>query len=102
MCFLRQLIDLSTTDDRLNLTIVSDKDENQDVAWWKKFVDRWNGQEVFHTLLLLSSTLGLHTDACMVGMGGVYKSHCFSCPWPPHMKDRHINVLECFAVAAAI
>lgn len=57
---------------------------------------------MIHSQVVLSSKLRLHTDASSVGMGDVYKSHFFFCSWPLPIKDMHINVLECFAVAAAI
>lgn len=63
-----------------------------ELSWWKEFVDKWNGKEFIQTEVLLSSDLGLYTDVSKLGMGGVYKTHLFSCPWPAH-KEKYFNVL---------
>ena len=100
--FLRRLIDLSTTGSHLSSRVSLDSEARLDIQWWQKFLPQWNGRERIHPASVCSATWGLYTDASSVGMGGVYYNRWFSCEWPVEMVGKHINVLELFAIAAAI
>ena len=98
--FLRRLISLGTTMHSLEDTCVLSSDAILDIEWWGKFLEVWNGKS-----LIVSNTkidIQIFTDASNLGMGGVCNRMWFSTAWPKKYKDKHINILELFGVAAAI
>ena len=63
---------------------------------------QWNGVVFFALRKHTSFSLQLYTDACKRGMGGVYGDSWFSEAFPTTFHTLHINVLEFFAVVAAV
>ena len=60
------------------------------------------GKENIQSPLVNAATWGLYSDASRVGMGGVYLDRWFSVAWPSSFSEKHINVLELFAITTAI
>ena len=100
--FLRRLIDLSTTVDRLHHHICLNSEARLDIAWWIKFIETWNGKEFIQSEIVTSHTLELFTDASNIGFGALYGSHWFSVEWPERFHNHHINYKELFAIVAAV
>ena len=100
--FLRWLIDLSTTTDSLEGSIVFSEEARRDVLWWAQFVQQWNGKAMFQLPIVTNINFRLFTDASNVGMGGFWRNRWFSVAWQGEIANMHINVKEMFAVAAAI
>lgn len=57
--------------------------------------------DIILTKTLNSATLRFCTDATGLGKGGVMGSHWLIAAWPVHFLDKHIDVLEIFAVFTA-
>lgn len=67
----------------------------RDLEWWKKLPHKWNGRAIWRS----PCTASLHTDASMMGWGGVLNSsvpaHGF---WRTAQRRCHITLLELKAV----
>ena len=101
--FLRRLIDLSTKFTNNKHYICLDKDALQDIMWWERFMVPWNGISYFQEPFITSDEFTLFTDASgTLGMGGLFRSHWFSVPWPPSFHHHSINYKELFAVVCAV
>ena len=100
--FLRRLITLSTSVPALDAIIPLHGDALADIDWWRQFIRDWNGVELFPRYRLSSADLHLATDASAVGLGAVYGTSWFSEPLPSRLRCHHINVLELFAILAAV
>ena len=76
-----------------------------DIKWWLDFLPSWNGVCFIQSGPTTAASLSLYTDASSLGFGGVFGTHWFSVPCPSHFLstyDFHINVLELFAIVAAV
>ena len=62
----------------------------------------WNGVSLFQEDPVSSIGLDLFTDASKVGCGGVLNRKWFSLSWPNKFLSYDINLLELFAIYAAI
>ena len=100
--FLRRLIDLSTSVDRLHHHISLNSSGRADIRWWLEFLPSWNGKCFIQSDLISSPSISLFTDASGLGLGSVYGKEWFSAPWPSAYSCFHINVLELFAIVAAV
>ena len=100
--FLRRLIHLSTTVDRLSHFLYIDAEARADILWWHSFLQQWNGVQFIPAPPISSQEILLASDASKIGIGAVFGSAWFSTPLPPHISQLHINILELFAVFAAI
>ena len=100
--FLRRLIDLSTTVDRLHHHIDLNSEARADIQWWLEFLPQWNGVSMFQSDIVTSVSLSLFTDASFQGFGAVYGKHWFSVPWPSSFGSHDINIRELFAIVAAV
>lgn len=98
--FLRRLIDLSTTVDRLHHHIDISAEARKDIEWWLEFLPPWNGVALFHTNTILSSKVDLSTDASGVGLGGYYNGQWFSLPFQSK-RTYSISFLELLAIVIA-
>ena len=103
--FLRRLIDLSTTVDRLHHHIRINSEARADLAWWARFLPTWNGVAMFLDPGWISAeTLNLFTDASGIhGFGGYFNGSWFRGSWLPHqeLSQRSIQWQELFAIVAA-
>jgi hypothetical protein len=76
-------------------------DIKQDIAWWHRFLDTFNGKSL---LLHLTPITSLSTDACTIGAGGTWNDDWFYCNWEmdlPSAASLHINEKELLAVIIA-
>ena len=79
----------------------------EDVKMWQKFIDNWNGNNLFlNPLWETSNTLQLFTDAATIeGYGGIFQTSWFQGRWAPvhQVRQRGINIdwQELFAIVAA-
>eukprot|EP00731_Ephydatia_muelleri_P009454 Em0005g40a len=103
--FLRRLIDLSTTVDRLHHHLRINSEARADLAWWARFLPTWNGVAMFLDPGWISAeTLNLFTDASGIhGFGGYFNGSWFRGSWLPHqeLSQRSIQWQELFAIVAA-
>ena len=99
--FLRRLIDLSTTVDKLSHHIYLNSEAKADIEWWLEFLPSWNGIAIFQEPVTTSNSLQLFTDSSRLGLGAVFGNQWISMPWPESC-DYHINFLELFAILAAV
>lgn len=101
--FLRRLIDLAASVERLNHHIYINKEAKADIQWWEKFLTSWNGVSIIQSNPTLAEDLVLATDACLhIGFGGTFGAHWFHGSWPPKFLDLGIAPKELFAILVAI
>ena len=100
--FLRRLIHLSTSVTRLSHFIDLNAEARADLRWWDSFLSQWNGIQFLCPPPVSSQDIFLASDASLVGIGAVFGNAWFSVPIPPSLAELHINILELFAVFAAI
>ena len=100
--FLRRLINLSTTVSDLNHHISLNTESRADINCWCDFLPSWNGVCYIQADPISSVSISLFTDASGFGLGAVYGTYWLSVPWPEPYKSFHINILELFAIVAAV
>ena len=103
--FLRRLIDLSTSVDRLDFHISLNAESRADIDWWLEFLPSWNGICFIQSTPVTSISISLFSDASGLGCGAFYGTEWFSVPWPEDLKSQkwfHIGVQELFAIVAAV
>ena len=72
------------------------------IIWWCDFLPSWNGVCYIQADPISSVSISLFTDASGLGLGAVYGKYWLSVPWPEPYKFFHINILELFAIVAAV
>ena len=93
--FMRRLIDLSTTVNKLHHWISINKEARLDFLWWHSFIESWNGVRIILDSPITSDELHLYTDASgTLGFGAVFASHWFSVAWPSFLLQYSINFKE--------
>ena len=100
--FVRRLIDLSTTVERLSHRISLNSEARKDISWWLKFLPTWNGR---YKILDSSTTpchqLHIYTDASgEIGFGIYNNGKWVSKTWPNEHKQKSIQWKEIFPVYA--
>ena len=98
--FIRCLIDLSTTVERLSHRISLNSEAKKDISWWAKFLPTWNGK---YKILDSSTTpchqLHIYTDASgEIGFGIYNNGRWVSKTWPNEHKQKSIQWKEIFPV----
>ena len=79
----------------------------EDVKMWQKFIDNWNGKNLFlNPLWETSNTLQLFTDAATTeGYGGIFQTSWFQGRWAPGQQvgqgGINIDWQELFAIVVA-
>ena len=72
----------------------------RDIAWWLRFMRRYNGVSVISFLVWTAPDAVFATDACLSGCGGLSQSQYFHVQFPPevlvHFSDIHL--LEALAI----
>jgi hypothetical protein len=72
-----------------------------DIAWWRKFMAKFNGKSLLLDKLAITSVC---TDVCRIGAGGYYQDDWFYANWVvdlPFANSLHIYELEAFSVILA-
>lgn len=53
---------------------------------WSKFLKHWNGVSLFYDAeVTLASDMHLHTDASLIGFGGIFGNQWFCSEWPKQL-----------------
>ena len=104
--FLRRLITLSTTVQKLHHHIRLGRQAQADFAWWVDFLPTWNGTARFiDPSSIPAYDLDLYTDASgTLGCGAYFCGSWFHFPWQPHQllsEGSSIQWQELFAILAA-
>ena len=103
--FLRRLIDLSTTVERLHHHIRLGPEAKADLAWWARFLPSWNGRAMFlDPEWSTADSLHLFTDASgSYGFGAFFDGSWCRSSWLPHQSLLHHSIQwqELFAILAA-
>ena len=98
--FLRQLFDVLHITKRPNHYVRLNAGAKADLAWWKCFLQHWNGTSFFP---LPTPGVHVHTDASgTFGCGAVVNDGSWiQAPWPPSWQAIDISVKELVPVVAA-
>ena len=103
--FLRRLIDLSTTVQRMHHHITLNNEARADIQWWLDFLPHWTSKSMIPpSRKVMSSDLFLHTDASDIGFGALFGTQWIQGSWPktsPKEKKSSIDFRELFAITAA-
>ena len=103
--FLRRLIDLSTTVDRLHHHPRIGAEARADLEWWAHFLPQWNGRAKFLDPQWSGpASLNLYTDASgLHGFGAYFDRAWLRGTWPPHqtLPHRSIQWQDLFAILVA-
>ena len=103
--FLRRLIDLSTTVNRLHHHVQLSSEARADLAWWARFLPSWNGRAMFLDPEWISAdSLHLFTDASgSHGFGTNFDGSWCRGSWLPHQRLPHHSIQwqVLFAILAA-
>ncbi len=77
------------------------KQITKDLAWWKSFLDKFNGISVIADLLWSEPDEVFASDACLTGAGACTDSEYWHSEFPEKLRatQPHINLLELWAVA---
>ena len=92
--FLRRLIDLSTTVDRLHHHLRIGAEARADLEWWACFLPQWNGRAKFLEPQWFSpASLNLYTDASdSHGFGAYFDRAWLRGTWSPHQTLPHCSI----------
>jgi len=100
--FVRRLIDSLSNVNNRNAKILLSSEFFDDIAWWVKFMNMFNGTVKF---LDLKPITCLQTDACLQGGAGYYEGYFFYVNWDidlPQFKNYHINIKETMAIVLSV
>ena len=76
--FLRRLIDLSMSVQRLSHHININKQVREDIKWWWDFLPTWNQKSLIpESFQITSADIQLFTDASSAGFGAIYGKEIF-------------------------
>ena len=102
--FLRRLIDLSCTVQRLHHHIHLNTDTRADIRWWYDFLPSWNGKALFlESSWTSNESLSLYTDASgSHGYGAYYHGAWLRADWLPHQSSHDIQWKELYAIVIAV
>ena len=97
--FLRRLIDLSTTVEKLSFHISMTKEVREDIKWWAEYLPSWNGKyRILEQTTTLAPDLEIYTDASNLGLGIFYNGKWISARWPNEFKEHSIQWKELFPI----
>ena len=101
--FLRRLINLSTTVDKLHHHVTLNKEANADISWWLEFLPQWSRRTLIPESFSLSSDdLYLYTDASKYGFGAIFGSRWIQGEFDTISANHSIDFKELFAIVARI
>ena len=101
--FLRRLIDLSTSVQKLHHHITLSASARADIKWWKDFLPSWNGVSLMlQTNWTTAADLRLYTDASgTLGFGAYFQGAWIMGTWSQQQLANSIQWKELFAIIAA-
>jgi hypothetical protein len=100
--FLRRLINLSMTVDKLHHHIDLNKQALADFQWWLDFLPSWNKKSVIpESFEIFSSDIKLYTDASNIGFGAILNNSWIQGKWDSYSSKLSIDYKELFAIVAA-
>ena len=101
--FLRRMIDLSTSQSRLDSTIELDEAFSKDLNWWRTFLETWNGRNFLLSPKWTSNiSLQLSTDSSgSIGYGAYFQSSWFQGRWNADQQDKSIQWKELYPIVIA-
>ena len=103
--FVRRLIELSKKVKHLHYKVKLNKDAQQDILWWIKYLPNWNGISVIPDQKCISNTqLQLWTDASDVGYGAYFDGEWIQERFIGKKKQLAINSInwrELYAIVKA-
>ena len=100
--FLRRLIDLSTTVQKLHHHINFTADARADIAWWMEFMPQWNRRSIIPDCFEISNEdFTLFTDASTSGFGAIWGNAWIQDTWHDNTSSWSIDTKELFAIYAA-
>ena len=101
-CFLRHMIDLSTTASQLHHHIRLNREFRSDLLWWSTLAPHWNGCSLLAPAFLSIPDIIVHTDASgSWGFGGFSTQSWFQGEWPENWKDQNITAKELLPILLA-
>ena len=101
-CYVRRLIDLSTTAKKLDQFVRLNREAKADIEWWFSFVSSWNGTAMMLADLASNPSITLTSDASgNWGCGAYVGSHWFMLPWMGRVQGAHITVKELVPIVIA-
>ena len=101
--FLRRLINLSTTVDKLHHHVNLNLEAKADIEWWCQFLPSWSQSTLIpESFSILSSDLLLYTDASDSGFGAIYKNSYIQGGFHGNSLEHSIDFKELFAIVAAV
>lgn len=98
--FVRRLIDLSMTVERLSHRISLNSEARKDISWWANYLPAWNGRyKILDSLTTPCHQLHIYTDASgEIGLGIYNNGKWVSKTWPKEHKQKSIQWKEIFPV----
>jgi hypothetical protein len=98
--FIRRMIDtLKEAKQRNHSWVALGSEFHSDLAWWRLFIDRWNGSQLMVTPA--STSIHVATDASDLGAGGFFANRWFSVSWTDEQRSQPIAWRELHAVLLA-
>ena len=101
--FIRRLIDLSTTVNKLSRRISLNSEAREDLRWWSLFLPSWNGKyKILEPSVTQSVHLNLFTDASgKEGFGIYFDGKWVAGRWPEKFLHNSIQWKELFPIYLA-
>ena len=101
--FLRRLIDLSTSAEKLDHFIRLNVEARSDIEWWWQFISRWNGISAAPSLVHLPPEIQFTSDASGAwGCGAYWHPQWFQLKWTNMLSNAHISVKELTPIVLAV
>jgi len=84
--------------------ILLDDDFRCDVQWFANFLPSYNGRSLMEYAGIDTTDITLEVDACLTGIGGIYKDEFYHSPIPPEIPlcKYHITHLEFLNILIAL
>ena len=101
--FLRRLIHLSTTVEKLHHHVNLNMEAKADIDWWCQFLPSWSKSTFIpESFAISSSDLLLFTDASLNGFGAIYQNSWIQGSFAGSALEHSIDFKELFAIVAAV
>ena len=91
---------LQTLRQNSNIKIIKlDAEFMKDIAWFNKFLEHFNGVTFFDKKPIDHQ---VHLDACLTGVGGIWKNSVYALTLPQNLENLNIATLEMVNILVAI